>query len=287
MSVIHTINRNFKIIDDINEILKKHGIADCITIKDLTISQNSVNDLYKSDSKLSDLIVNHYWKPITSPTVYHYTSKQAAESIFNFGIFRLYNIGKRKNEGEIISFCKAHNLVGYLEPDLSGKKAYEDLLLTNTYYASFTDTDLTTEEEDYFWRVFAGGDGVRLKISIDAPDKNFRKMVYGVPEGKPLPLYDDIYSYLLNKHNLKFTLKNISTICSYYLSFDYSNEKESRLVYRYWGQNLKPIGLGYNSYVEIPLNPTYPSSIKINILEVNSIKKINMPSNYSFSKREI
>ncbi|MDD5179923.1 MAG: hypothetical protein PHT15_01520 [Gallionellaceae bacterium] len=84
---------------------------------------------------------------VRSATVYHYTSREAAESILSTGIFRLASIEKRLNDGEIVTFCQTHGLLGYLEPDTnSGMPTYRTLLMPQLFYASFTDTSVPPED---------------------------------------------------------------------------------------------------------------------------------------------
>ncbi len=46
-------------------------------------------------------------------------------------IFRLSNIEERLNDGEVKTFCKTHDLHGYLEDDENGIPRYRSLLMRN------------------------------------------------------------------------------------------------------------------------------------------------------------
>ena len=83
------------LVADINRILVARGIQQSITLADITITDATVQDLVKPDSKLSGAITDHLWPSVESAPVFHYTSKEAAESILNSGLFRLSNIAKR------------------------------------------------------------------------------------------------------------------------------------------------------------------------------------------------
>lgn len=112
------------IVADINAILSRHGVFEALQLRDITVTEKTVSDLAKRCPRLSDVITDHLWPSVRSATVYHYTSREAAESILSTGIFRLTNIEKRLNDGEIVTFCQTHRLRGYLEPDASGSPTY-------------------------------------------------------------------------------------------------------------------------------------------------------------------
>jgi hypothetical protein len=220
--------------------------------------------------------------------VYHYTSRTAAENILATGIFRLNNIATRYTEGEIVTFCKTHELNGYLEKDANGNPIYRHLIMPNTFYASFTDTNLTNEQEEYFWRNFASCDGVRLKIEVTASNPNFRKMRYEQSEGTPIALLSELIKCIREKHKREFVLKGISRLCSFYLSGkDYGIEHEYRALYRVWegfGPQPKTNG-GTDSYIELPLEAMSECGYLFKIVEVHAMSKPNMPDTYPFSNR--
>jgi hypothetical protein len=245
-----------ELVTNINKVLVENGVQEQITLSDITITDKTVSDLVKPNAKLSDAITNHLWPSIGTATVYHYTSRSAAENILDTGIFRLCNIAGRYNEGEIVTFCKTHDLEGYLETDENGDPKYKHLIMPNTFYSSFTDVILTEKQEEYFWSNFAACDGVRLKIEITASNPNFRKLQYEQTEGKPIKLLADLTSCVRKKYNREFILKGISRLCSFYLSGkDYGIENEYRALYRVWeGFGPQPINNGLNSYIELPLD---------------------------------
>lgn len=81
--------------------------------------------------------------------MYHYTQRDAAESILGSNKFRFGNIEERFSEDEIVTFCETHQLRGYLERDADDAPRYKSLLMPNTFYTSFTESSLTTDEEEY------------------------------------------------------------------------------------------------------------------------------------------
>ncbi|HGE8358426.1 TPA: hypothetical protein ACGD68_004886 [Serratia marcescens] len=276
------------LISTINSILSKYGINEKIELSDITITGRTVSDSAKSESKLSDSIVNFLWPSISEASVYHYTSRDSAESILNSGVFRLTNIEKRFNEGEIVSFCQSHKLNGYLEQEEDGQPRYRKLIMPNTFYASFTDTNISQHDEEYFWSTFAACNGVRLKFDIKANNPNFRKIRYEENAGTPLEILQELSEKIRDEYEMEFILKGISRLCSFYLSgADYGREKESRLLHRTWeGQTLQPKGTGPNSYIEIPLNKMTECGYHLSISEVHANTEIEMPSTYVFSKRK-
>ena len=276
------------LVTDINQILSRNGVQEKITLSDITITDKTVSDLVKQNAKLSDAITNFLWPSITSASVYHYTSRKAAESILKTGIFRLNNIANRYSDGEIKTFCETHDLRGYLEKDENDEPKYKHLIMPNTFYASFTDVLLTKNQEEYFWRNFAACDGVRLKIEITASNPNFRKIQYEQTKGKPIPLLSELTECIRRNYKLEFILKGISRLCAFYLSGkDYGIENEYRALYRVWeGFGPQQKNDGAHSYIELPLNEMSECGYRLNIVEVHAKMKPDMPNSYEFSKRE-
>jgi hypothetical protein len=286
MNPLDYLNQQNELIRDINSILKKFRIKERISLQDITITANGVTDGIKQIAKLSDAVTNFLWPSISTETVYHYTSKEVAEKILNSGIFRLTNIGKRYNEGEITTFYITHKLSGYMGTNEDGIPNDKDLV-ENTYYASFTSTKLTTKQEEYFWTNFASYEGVRLKMEIKAINQNFRKIYYEQTNGKQIPLLMELGNLVADKYKRKFTLKRISTLCAFYLSgADYGKENEYRLLHRVWDNSgLQPKTDEKFSYLELPLNCMTECGYELKVVEVHAKEEINMPTSYVFSKR--
>lgn len=274
------------IIEDINFVLKKHGVYETILRSDVTITEKSVTDLVTQDGKLSRLIIESLWPSIESATVYHYTKTDSAESILNSGVFRLSNIEKRYYEDEILTFCETHELAGYLEEDAEGSPYYRTDLMPSMFYASFTDTNLTPAQEETFWQDFAGGNGVRLKIEIQTVGPNFRKIYYEERAGEPIPLLSELTSCISKRYGRRFTLKGLSTLCAFYLSGEsFGHEQELRAFHSSRsGGEVK--GEGAASYIELPLVDEYTCGYKLKVVEVHAMSRPNMPDHYAFSKRK-
>lgn len=272
-------------IEDINFLLNKHGIYESITRDDVTITDSFVGDIVKEHNKLSRLIIESLWPSIESATVYHYTDIESAENILNSGVFRLSNIEKRYKDGEILTFCETHELSGYLELDAKGVPYYRADLMPHMFYASFTVTELSVEQEEAFWEDFACGNGVRLKFEIQTTRPNFRKIYYEKHAGKPIPLLSELTSCIKKRYGRNFTLKGISTLCAFYLSGDsFGHEQELRAFHSsHLGGDV--IGEAENSYIEFPLGDQYTHGYKLKIVEVHAMSRPKMSDHYVFSKR--
>lgn len=161
--------------------------------------------------------------------------------------------------------------------------------MPNTFYASFTDTLLTIDQEEWFWSNFSACDGVRLKFNITASNQNFRKLRYEQSEGTPIPLLSELSRCIREKYSRDFILKGISRLCSFYLSGkDYGIENEYRALYRVWeGSDPQPKNSGAHSYIELPLNELSVCGYKLEITEVHAVEPPRMPSKYIFSKRQV
>ena len=275
-----------KITSDINQVLQRNGISSTIGLSDITVTEKTVSDLVKAKPKLSELIINNIWPSISEMEVFHYTSKDAAESILSTKTFRLYSILRRFDEGEIVTFCKNQALTGYLEEDENGEKKYKSLIMPNTFYASFTDTKLPVEQERYFWKTFTQNKGVRLRLIIKSRYKDFRKMNYEETKGKPLDILYDLTNTIKQKYSKEFILTGISRLCSFYLAKDFDEENEFRILYRYWnGSNLLPKNDGNHEYIEIPLGEKNASGYYIEVKGIQTNEILNIPSTYLVLKR--
>ncbi|EMC0408390.1 hypothetical protein H8F06_18195 [Vibrio fluvialis] len=286
MTPLEYLEKQKALIDDINSVLSRHGITESIDLSNITITEQTVSDFVKDNQKLSNLIVDAIWPSIDELTVYHYTSKEAAESILNSGEFRLYSLLKRFTEGEITTFCQNHGLDGYLGQNESGDPKYKSLLMSNMFYASFTDTNLTSDQEDYFWRTFASIDGVRLKLNVTASNPNFRKMVYEKTKGNPLPLLSELTGAIKKSYGREFVLSGISRLCAFYLAKDFDVENEYRALYRYWdGFGPSPQSDGKHQYVGLPLDGLSDTGYRIKIEEIQTDENLNIPSQYVSTPR--
>lgn len=288
MTLLESLEMQNALIDDINSILSRHGINDFIDLSNITITDDTVTDLVKEDHKLSNLIIDDIWPSIGELSVYHYTSKQAAESILNSGEFRFYSLLKRFDEGEIRTFCENHKLNGYLEQDENGVPEYKSLIMNNMFYTSFTDINLTAAQEQYFWRVFASVDGVRLKLRITASNSNFRKMVYEKTKGASLPLLSELTEKIRGSYGREFVLSGISRLCAFYLAKDFDVENEYRALYRSWKEvGPSPKSDGNYQYVGLHLDSMSDIGYQISVEEIQTNECLIIPSKYTVVPRKI
>jgi hypothetical protein len=275
------------ISETINDILKKHLISASITDEHIVVTDKIVTDSGKHNSYLSNCIIENLWPRIPSTEVYHFTSREAAENILSTQTFRLQNIEKRFGEGEISTFCETHNLTGYLQKDVNNLPVYKTLLMPNTFYASFTETNLTEDEQEVLWRRFAANDGVRLTLRVTASNPDFRRMKYEQKHRQPIPVLRDLSSALLQQHNRHFMLSGISRVCAFYLpESSYGREKELRMLYKTWESiGPQPVGNGSTSYVELPLGNMGDDGYKLEVIGVSSRTKPAMPDSIRFTPR--
>lgn len=287
MTPLEQLDFNLRLTEEINSILERNGVKQRITPNDVTVTEKSVVDLFKSPAILSDAITQHLWPSVESATVYHYTSTESAESILNSGIFRLHSILKRSDEGEVSKFCDTHKLKGYLESDKNGEPVYKSLLMPSMFYASFTRTNIKPDREEVMWRRFASCGGVRLKLSIAASNPNLREVMYEAIAGTPIPLLYDLSNVIQNNYHKSFVLKGISRLCAFYLAGqDYGVEQELRMLYKVQpGYGPQPLGAGRGQYVELPIGVMSDCGYRLEVLEVHASARPNMPSKYQFSPR--
>ena len=287
MSVLEIINKQKSLIKSINSILLNHGVTTHINLSDITIADNTVTDLVKEHKVLSNAIVDSIWPSIGVSEVYHYTSKASAEAILNSEKFRLYNLLKRFDEGEIITFCQNHNLNGFLQKDANGVPKYKTLIMDNMFYASFTDCRLSPQQEQYFWKYFGGVNGVRLKLKITASNPNFRKLVYETNQGAGIPLLQELSQLVESTYQKDFILTGISRLCAFYLAKGFSVENEYRALYRSWkGFGPQPKSDGVYQFIDVPLGASMSDTgYQIEVLEVQSNETLNIPSKYSVEAR--
>ena len=278
-----------ELIADINSILASHHVGVTITQGDITCTENVLVDSGVSGEKLSNAIVSHIWPSVACRRVYHYTSKESAESILNSGVFRLGNIAKRFGEGEIKTFCRTHGLSGYLEPvDDLGTPYYKAKMMPRLFYASFTDTAVTDEQEEYFWRTFASCDGVRLEFEINAENPDFRKVYYEQFKDQSIGLLSELITTIRDKYNVRFVLGGISRMCAFYLDGeDFGIENEYRLLYKVWpGFRQQPVTVGADSFIDLPLDGSMAKcGYSLTVREVQANERPDIPHSFTFSQR--
>jgi len=287
MDALSKIQRNLKLLEEINKLLSHYGVNSGIGYGDLTFTENVVIDSDRLNPKLSGAIIDSVWPSVTNSTVYHFTEFETAEKILQSKTFRLTNIEKNLKDSEILSFCEAHELKGYLKTDELGEPAYKSLIVPNTYIGSFADSTLTPEEEEKLWKRFAPCGGVRFTLRVTAKNSNFRRIHYG-NKGAPVSLLKDVGEKISEEIGANFVFVGISRFCAFYLPREfYEEENEFRILHRLWGDD-KPDGIGEDgySYLELKFGKMSKYGYQIDIVDVMSTVKPNMPREIQFTRRQ-
>ncbi|PSW63696.1 hypothetical protein C0W54_03575 [Photobacterium kishitanii] len=281
MYILDKIKEENDIVDDLNQIFRSYHFNRVVMRDELIIDDKVV--ISDSVSSLSDDIINFIWKNHNSKDLYHYTKRDAAENIVSSGLFRLNNIQNRVEEGEVIDFCERHSLNGYLELDEKNEPKYKSIIMPNTFYASFTDVNISDTREKVLWSWFAGQHGVRLKFRVTARNSNFREMYYEENLDNRMSLLSDVFKLINTKYQRSFVLRGISRLSSFYLS-GYAEENEFRILHRMWNEDtLEAISYKETDYLEIPINGKETYGFSLELIEVYSDFPLNCPNSYLFS----
>lgn len=283
MNPIERKTMHRQIVKDINAILKNHGLNQEVSENCFTVNDKIITDGVKAKKCLSSLIIDNIWPSIPSADLYHYTNKVASESILSTNSLRLYSIEKRYKEDEIRAFCEKHSLHGYLDKDDSGKEKYKSLM-SNIYYTSFADTNITPEHDKILWDRFACTDGARFKIKVTSSRADLRKMVYS---DKPIPLLSELTVNLQKTYKKEFILSGISRLCAFNLPVTYGIESEVRMLHRYWCPPPEPKldkELSFK-YIEIPFGEPSEICYRVEIIEVQSNSSFYNPHQYKVAER--
>ena len=272
MNPLEIIKQKSQFIQEINNILNKHGIQERISQEDLSFGDHTLLARNRENLQLTPALINYIWPSISKQTVYHYTDKDAAENILASNRFRLTNIQRRIHEDELKTLC-----------DHLGLYYYDKEELDQTFYASFVQSNLTPEQEEYFWRTFAPCDGVRLKFEITAENSNLRNMVYQQDQN-PVAIIQEIQALTQKTWNKKFVFQGLSMLCAFYLPNCYIRENEIRMAYKERDASQILSKDAQYTYIELPLGEVN-RGFKINIVEVCASEKLIIPDFVPFLLR--
>lgn len=186
--------------------------------------------------------------------------------------FRLTNIQKRIHEDELKTLC-----------DHLGLHHYDTIELDQTFYASFVQSNLTKEAEEYFWRSFAYCDGVRLKFEITAENTNLRNMVYK-ENNNPIAVIQEIQNLTEKTFNKKFVFQGLFMLCAFYLPSSYRVENEIRMAYKERDPTQILVQDAQYTYIELPLGEV-SRGFKIEVIEVCASEKLAMSDSTHFLLR--
>ncbi len=259
-----------QLFEEMTSLLHRYGVNCGASVRTLAVTERTVTDICDPDEPVSRAVIDAIWPPQHDITVYHYTSADAAESILRTGELRLYALRKRFGESEIVDFCKAHRLQGYLDPDSNGEPIYKDLNMANMFYASFTPEPVPSDADGYHWSVFSKGNGVRFKLRLRARNPNLRSIYYPPQSDEPIPLLVDLQE-CARRFGKEFVLAGVSRLCAFYLHAGLKIEQEVRMLYRKWPGFGPPIeNDGSFDYVPVPLATDSPTGYRIDIVELQA-----------------
>lgn len=217
------------IVKEISAIFAEHGVECELAPEDLSIGEKCVGDFTKTHPRISDQIYTAVFPKAPSGVYSHYTTYGSFKSIFRTGTLRLYNLHKRFGSGEFRTFCRDHNLTGYLRTEGPDQEAglYQDLM-DDLFYISVVDQQQPNEE--VLWRRFgSNGKGVRLNLEISADDHfDFRKVFY--QKGVQIPLLQSLRTHFEQKYGVDFVPSRISRMGGFYQRDDYADQLEYRLL---------------------------------------------------------
>lgn len=217
-------------IAEANAILKSRGVDYTATSEDIVFTANSVIGL--SGATMSSAIVKHTWPHMPDSRLYHYTSSQALASIVKERGLRLYWLERRHQDEEVVHFCKAHNLDYLLEVE-NGRPRYRTEVTEQTFYSSFTTTQLDADDEQHFWRTFSGPDGGRLelRITLEAPlVRPVRYESYDDLKADPVPVIRDLQELSTALLQKKFVMQGFTRVSAFCLPSRFAREYERRLA---------------------------------------------------------
>jgi hypothetical protein len=239
---------------DIDGILRGHGVTLDIGVGDFTPTDRLVTDFGKSNTRLSDAIVQAIWPRVHEGTFVHYTRRKCAESIIASGNFRLYELFKRVSQGEMVDFFQHHGFQGYLQM-VNGRPVYHDAM-RKLFYASFTNSCLDDHEERNMWEEFApSAQDVRLVFDVMAENPDFRRVRYVPRKGPGVPLIDQLQARVRMFGGREFLFRGVTRVAAFYLRGTYSEENETRLLHARYGEIQSEVHCdGTYRYVELPID---------------------------------
>jgi hypothetical protein len=255
-------------ITDLNAILRNSGYGFKVSAGDFQFLGKVVVE--SSRYVFSRQITKPVWPPVSQGEFYHYTRKDAAESILQSQVLRLYSLRKRIAEGEISTFLERFHFAYPLEVDpITGEPRFATTIADRRFYLSLTDVDLTEEEERYFWEHFAGRDGARLRFRFTAKLGCLRAMAYGNKLEILAETLNKIDALTARSLNRKFHWDDSGIVCALHLPKDYDHEKETRLIASSTC-GLPIVADATGSYLEMKFGYNPLHALNIELVEVQS-----------------
>ena len=252
-----------KYIKELNDLFDRHHFGIQVSEEDLVFSNNFVTDAVIGDRRFTEHLTSAISQPIYTGEFYHYTGRDATNAILRTKTLRLTSVEKRITEDEIRRFLEEFGF-SYplsLDPD-TGQPRYVTSISRQIFYTSFTDTTLTSSEEQYFWNTFAGADGARLKFLIGLQSGCLRRIVYGDDITKWALFFKEVNDLTQKILGKIFYWGDSATVCALHLPESYKVEREVRLITRR-NCGLRLGNDGPTDYLE--LNFGMNSAIKVNL----------------------
>ncbi len=272
-------------IKKLNKILCKYNFGKTVTAEDFMFLSEIVTDDPKGQT-FSSHFTSKIWQRIGGGEFYHYAPKHAALGILSSKALRLTSIQKRITEDEIKSFLEKFKYTYPLEIDtLTNKPKYQSSIAEEIYYTSLTKTDLTYEQESYFWNTFARCDGARFKFRLSTKIGCFRNIAYGDTVDHWASLLEEVCNMTKDKLKKEFIWGDAGTACALHLPAKYGIESETRFIIRpSWGL---PIIKGDGPYPYQQLffgdNPKIETSL--HLMEVQSDNRLCVPCDVNIIPR--
>jgi hypothetical protein len=253
-----------KLVDLVNKILAKHGIADTINKNQIRFNADYVGNItWVDDKKLSELIFEKIYPTPTRKTFSHYTKFDKGISVIDKSEFWLFNLLQNFDAEEFRLFYKEHGLDGYEQnTETFGIWTGYRPLMSEIFALC-----LTTEENSSptLWNYFSdNGTGLKLTFEIESKIPDFREVYYSnIHDPKPIELLKDLFTEIKNQFNYPFNFTYMSKIGAFYIKGVYENEQEFRFLIKRTSDNynawrLQPITFQNDiSYIVLPFETEF------------------------------
>jgi hypothetical protein len=260
-----------ELIEGFNAILDAYGSVERYESTDTIYEAGGlVIDANSEACALSRLLTSLVCERIPGGSFYHYTSGEAAKNICESKVLRLTSVMKRLHEGEIVELLQGFDYKHPLEIDPNtGAPNFYKSIAPGLFYASFTETDLSKDEEQYFWDTFAGRDGARLKFRLDLNSGLLRRVSYGDNLKRAIQLFREINALVANFGYKGFFWDDVGYVCALHLPGKFQIEKEIRLIAKKSSQLASSIENGFE-YLELPFGSNPHLALEIELIDVQT-----------------
>jgi hypothetical protein len=252
------------LIDLVNSILHKHGIAESINNSQIQFNADYVGNITGiDDKKLSDLIFEKIYPKPRPKTFSHYTKFDKGQAIIEKSEFWLFNLLQNFGDDEFRLFYQEHDIDGYeQEVETMGVRTGYRALMSDIFALC-----LTTENNSSstLWKYFgSNGAGLKLTFEVESLIPDFREVYYSnIHTKEPIELLKDLSTEIKNRFNYTFNFTYISKIGAFYIKGSFENEKEYRFLIKRSSDNydawkLQPITFQNDiSYIILPFESDF------------------------------